>query len=254
LAEVKPRSHVLLTGLDYERIELGLRMYPGYRVCVVKNGNPRKEHEELVKEIDENIYEILKKLGYKEENIIWWPTDFYHFDKALASIYELLLIEKREGREPVINITSGTKPVALAATLAAALVRCGVIYFAAKEYARVKGGEVISRGVIPEPIVIAPLFELGDVLLPHSNEERRIILHLLKSETLNVKVKNVKEILTEGNVRKKPQKSEIAKYAYYVNKLSRERLIEVEKGNISLTELGRLVGMLLEKKIKYNNF
>jgi len=244
LSEVKPRTHVLLTGLDYERIELGLRMYPGYRVYVVKNGFPRKEHVELVREIDEQIVKILTQLGYSDENIKFWPVDFYHFDKALASIYELLLLEKKEGREPIINITSGTKLMALAATIAAALVKCGVIYFAAREYKRV-GGEVVSRGVIPEPIVIGPLFELGDVLLPRSEEERKIILALLKKEA-----KNVKEILIQVDPKKRPLKSEIARYAYYVNKLNREKLVNIEKGRISLTELGRLVGMLLEKENK----
>jgi hypothetical protein len=242
LFEVKPRTHVLLTGLDYERIEHGLRVYPGYRVCIVKNGYPRKEHEELVREIDENILKILKKLGYKEENIIFWPIDFYHFDKALVSIYELLLREKSEGREVILNVTSGTKLVALAATLAAAIAKCGVVYFSAAEYKREKG-EVVSRGVVHEPFIISPLFELAEILLPRSEEETEIILRLLKGSA-----KSVTEILTSEG--KKPDKRKIAKYTYYVNKLSREKLVNVQKDNISLTDLGNLVGMLIEKTIK----
>jgi hypothetical protein len=241
LSEVRPRTHVLLTGLDYERIEHGLRMYPGYRVCIVKNGYPKKKHEELVKEIDNNTLKILTKLGYKKENIKFWPVDFYRFDQPLVSIYELLLREKKEGHETIINITSGTKPVAIAATLAAALAKCGVIYFSAKEYDR-KGGEIVSKGVISEPFVISPLFELSELMLPQTKEKVRIILRLLKG-----KAKNVTEIITEG---KKPEKKEIARYAYYVNVLGAERLIDIGKDGISLTGLGRLVGMLVEKKIQ----
>lgn len=241
MSEVKLRTHVLLTGLDYERIEHGLRMYPGYSLCIIKNGCPRQEHLALVKEIDKNILNMLAKLGYKQESIEFWPVDFYHFDQALVSIYELLLREKRKGREVIINITSGTKPVSIAATLAAALAKCGVVYFSAKKYIR-KDNEIISEGVIPEPIIIAPLFELGEVMLPQSEEKIRIILRLLKG-----KAKNVTELISNG---KKPERKEIAKYAYYVNDLNRDKLVRIERDGISLTELGRLVGMLVEKTMQ----
>ncbi|MEM3448054.1 MAG: DUF6293 family protein [Nitrososphaerota archaeon] len=238
MSEVKPRTHVVLTGLDYERIEHGLRMYPGYRVWVVKNANPKKEHLALVEEIDKDILKILESLGYKQENIGFWPVDFYHFDQALVSIYELLLREKKQGREVIVNITSGTKPVSIAATLAAALAKCGVVYFSARKYIR-KVNEIVSEGVIPEPIVIAPLFELADVLLPRSKEKIRIILRLLSG-----KAKNVTEIIRGEE---KPLKKDIAKYTYYVNELAREKLIDIRKDGISLTELGKLVGMLVKK-------
>lgn len=240
--EVRPRTHVLLTGLDYERIEHGLRMYPGYKVCIVKNGNPKPQHKELVKEIDDNLRKILEKLGYKEENVEQWPVDFYHFDKALVAIYELLLREKKTGREVIINITTGTKPISIAATLAAALAQCGVIYFSAERYIR-KGNEVVSEGVIPEPIIIAPLFELAEVMLPRSEEKVRIILNLL-----NGKARNVTQIISSEG--KRPNKNEIAKYTYYVNVLSREKLVKIERDGISLTELGKLVGMLVKKTIE----
>ena len=195
----------------------------------------------LVKEVDDNILKILTRLGYKEDSIESWPVDFYHFDQALVSIYELFLREKRMGREVIVNITSGTKPVSIAATLAAALAKCGVVYFSAEKYIR-KGHEIFSEGVVLEPIVIAPLFELAEVMLPKSEEKIRIILRLLKGEA-----RNVTAIISEE---KKPEKKEIAKYTYYVNDLSRERIVNLDKKGISLTELGRLVGMLLEKSIK----
>jgi len=246
LLQVKPRTHVLLTGLDYERIEHGLRMFPAYRVCIVENGFPKEEHKVLVEEINDRLMEILKRLGYKDENIVHWPINFYDFGDALASIYELLLQETKEGHEVILNITSGTKPVALAATLAGALAKCGIVYFAAKEYRRGSHGEVVSKGVIQEPVYIGPLFELVEILLPHSEEEMKILLYLLKKDSKEAK--SVTEILSEGG--KKPNKKEIAKYAYYVNKLSKEKLLNIEKNAISLTELGILIAKLIQKRIK----
>jgi len=217
-------------------------MYPGYNVCVVKNRCPKtKDHATLVEEIDRNILNILRKLGYDKSSIRFWPVDFYHFDQALVSIYELLLQERMKDREIIVNITSGTKPVAIAATLAAALAKCGVVYFSAKRYVR-KDNEIISAGAAPEPIVIGPLFELAEVMLPRSNEKVRIILRLLKG-----KAKNVTAIISNA---KKPEKKEVARYTYYVNDLGRDKLIKIEKDGISLTELGRLVGMLVEKTVQ----
>jgi CRISPR/Cas system-associated protein Csm6 len=155
------------------------------------------------------------------------------------------LIEKKNGREPIVNVTCGTKPVALAATLAEAMAKCNVIYFAAKEYRR-EGGEVVSKGVIEEPIVIGPLFELAELLLPKSEEERNVILKLLHKD----KVKSITELLIEDNLKKKPSKSEIIKYSYYVNKLEKSKYVEIEGDEIMLTDLGKLIGLLLEKEIK----
>lgn len=144
------------------------------------------------------------------------------------------------GQDVIVNITCGTKPVSIAATLAAAFAKCGVVYFSAQKYVR-KGNEIVSEGVLPEPIVIAPLFELTEVILPRSEEKVRIILRLLDGTA-----KNVTAIL---GGKEKPEKKEIAKYTYYVNDLGREGLVTLDKKGISLTELGRLVGMLLQKSV-----
>jgi Mn-dependent DtxR family transcriptional regulator len=41
----------------------------------------------------------------------------------------------------------------------------------------------------------------------------------------------------------------VAKYAYYLKKLEKRKLVEVTRGKISLTELGRLIARLLEIEI-----
>jgi hypothetical protein len=237
---VRPLAHVVLSGSDYDRIEFGLRVYPGFRIFFVKNANPRPEHREHASEVENRILQLLSKFGYEGEQITICPIDFFKFDEALVSLYELFLKIKRLGMEAVVNVSGGTKPAAAAAILACALTQSTPVYFAAKEHVTI-GGEVVSKGVIEEPITIGPLFELSDALLPRSEENIEVMLSLLEKK----KAKSVTEIIQKS---KKPTKREIAKYAYYVKELESARLVRNVGGVISLTDLGQLVAKLIRTK------
>jgi hypothetical protein len=238
---IRPLCHVILSGYDFERIGAALRYYPAFRIYVVENKDPLPQHENIKKDVHEKLFKFIKEMGPYEEgrNLFSYGVNFYDIREAIVQLYELFQREQKEGYNVIVNICSGTKPVVIAATWAAALAKCGIIYFSAAGYDRTPAGEIVARGVIPNPIYFEPIFEMAETLLKFSSEEKEIISQLYKCEA-----KTITGLAGGKNASKK----KIAKYAYYLKNLERRKIVEVTRNKISLTELGKLIARLLEIK------
>jgi hypothetical protein len=243
---VKPLCHVILSGYDFERIGAALRYYPAFKVYVIENEDPWPDHRDIKKDVHDKLFDFIKKAGpYREgENLFSYGVNFYDIREAIVQLYELFRREQKDGYNVIVNICSGTKPVVIAATWAATLAKCGIVYFFAKGYERSPTGEIIAKGVIQLPIYFEPLFEMTEALLRFTSEEREIISQLHKRQA-----KTITEIAGGKNASRK----KIAKYAYYLKNLERRKIVEITRNKISLTALGELIAKLLEIDIKFKS-
>jgi predicted methyltransferase len=236
----KPLCHVVLSGYDFERIGAALRYFRASKVYVVENGNPLPQHVVVRDDVHEKLFNFIKKMNYEEgKDLFSYKVNFYDIGEAMVQLYELFRREQKEGYDVIVNICSGTKPVVIAAAWAAALAKCNIIYFSAESYERTSTCEVVAKGVIPSPIYFGPIFDIAEAMLQFTDKEKEILLRLHKRQA-----KTIKEIVGES-----ASKRDVAKYAYYLKKLEKRKLVEVTRGKISLTELGRLIARLLEIEI-----
>ena len=256
MSSVRARCHVVLCGSDYQRIEQAIRYYRGYKICLVSNEHPwpgHKKHDEVVLD---RLMNILDGFGYTKKEVFTWPVNYYEFEEALVSLYELFLKLKRDNFELIVNVTGGTKLLASAAVICSMLTKIDPVYIAAQAYEMKKINNLeilIPKGVKEQPILISPLFELTDVLLPTSTERKDVLFWLYHHR----KARTVSEMIPFGKNRqkgkggKKERQKLVAKYTYHANQLiSRKLVTKDSRGDFELTKLGDLVARLVEKRVE----
>jgi hypothetical protein len=230
----------MLAGLDYERIEYSLERLPCFRIWVVENDARIAEaHRHLIKVVHEELTKRLEK-RFQHGGLNFYQVNFRDPTEALLKIYALILMEQRDGTDVFVNISTGTKPMAIAATVAAALAGCSVVYFGAKEYSRPSGrAEVVATGFEPEPSPISiPIFGLLKDAMTVKPERLQILEDLLKLGQVNNITTLVKA--RQKTARGKMLKGEVARYYYYLKEMEKIGLVVLDDV-IKPSDRGKLI-------------
>ncbi len=292
-------AHIIITSYEEERIKMGLKYYPSYKIYVGYNKEPYPgDHEAVAKETEYNIVNILTEMGEltQEENellikeieerfsstppkplkkhnyskVEFFPVNFYNFRESLLTLYEIMYKEIRLKNRVVINVSGGTRPVALASVVVSMILggekNCTPFYFLARKWQKDekirtrRAGIVTGEGVMGEEILILPIFDLSD-LIPGEDIEQAIILSLREKPLRSIgeiakKIRETfrdvydqlagysKEIETE-----KAKRLIIAKLNHYVRKLAEDKkLINKRHRHIELTDIGKLIADFLNIK------
>jgi len=241
----KPLCQVILSGYERDRIRAALERYRPFKIIVLENGQPLREHEEIKRRVHNELTQLFKNMGYLDEKTVSWEgVDFYNMNKALPQVYEVLLKESRDF-DVMVNITGGTKPLSAATTLAAAFARTSVVYFMAKEY-EIRQGESVAKGVIETPFFLDPLFYLSDALLDFKPDESKIL-----SALLNGPKRKISEIVGTSARAEKVRRT--ARYSYYLRKLELRHMIRNSPEGFRLTGVGLLTAKLVAIRDRYKS-
>jgi hypothetical protein len=254
VSKIRKRCQVVLCGNDYERIKHALTTFKSNVVYLIENENPIPTHAAHDEEVARRLVKILKGMQFSDDEIKRCEVNYYKFDEALVSLYELFLT-LQDDYEIILNVTGGTKLLAVASVIAAMFTNVEPIYIAAKEYS----GDLDApgKGFIDQPIGISPLFELSNILLPTGEEEITILKYLLAHQ--NEGAKTVAEMIPPSEIAEihsrvgaagtglpqKELKKVVSKYSHYASKLQKQNLVEEGKHHLILTGLGNLVARLV---------
>lgn len=260
------RVHIVTTSFDYvsgrpEDDRIGYifdsTQTGADKVYVLSNNELRDdEHRRMEEAALRNVTDTIKeKTGAHEragiENI---EVNFYDFEETLITVYELMYRETQLGNDVYVNVSGGTKPVAIAMVFACAITETErPPYYVPREYQEEEGAAV-TTGILDKPVQISTLhvFNLAN-LLPSDDEKSRIIRWLLSVDAPI----GVTDLLVEkGRVPEDPaetmpdpeesRNSVVQRYHRHANQLVNERILTKAEGAISLTETGFLIGRILE--------
>lgn len=266
------RVHLVPTSLEYDRLEKALQDYAADRVYILRNKDPVDSHKELNKNLTEKVRDIVKENTrcFEKDEIIEESVDFYRFRDALVEIYKIIFREKTNGNEVIINLSGGTRPVAIASFFACSFAGSGEpVYYIAEEYEfdqEATDGIAergISHGVVELPVITPHAEPLNlEHKIPNDVEKIEIITSLLDSNPDSMK--NI--LVNIGKIEKKVQQETkeerqkiIQKYHRHGGKLAREDIVKKQDSEYALTDTGELIGRLLKAQAKvkseneYNN-
>lgn len=251
MSGISKRVHLVPTSFDYDRLQKALEEFAPDFVYILTNAEPIASHEDTDRLLSREIQELVKERTQCGENdIVTEGIEFYRFHEALVDLYEILYTEKVRGNEVIVNISGGTRPVAIASIFACSLTGIGQpIYYVAEEYSHEQTGA--SKGVMESAFSVSPLhtgpLNLEDKI-PSDDEKREILVALLDRGS-----NSMKDILVEiGEIHEDPQQGSdqrqkiIQRYHRHGGKLVEQNLLRKHGGEYELTETGDLVGNMLE--------
>lgn len=124
---MQKRIQVLPTSLEIDRLAKSLDELAPDRVYILKNKEPVGVDEEDNEDATEELRELVKDKTTcnEDDGLIEREIEFYEFGDALMAGFEILYEESQDGNEIIVNVSGGTKPVAIALTYACSLVENG---------------------------------------------------------------------------------------------------------------------------------
>ncbi len=243
-------THIIPVGLSPDRIVGGLKWYPGNKVYFIL-GKKETQVELIARKIVEEIKEKIGELYEIEEEYV----DVHDFNDILRKTSEIMRKEQEEESTIFVNISSGTKVVIIALTIAAFLYDAQLYYVIPEKYtspvAEIGTDEKLPKEIpddeitlyttsagVRDIISIPPL----PIRLP-GHEELKIL------ETLSVNpASSLKEIANNAGFGE--DKKSIAKVSYYVRKLEDDKLIEVERSKRKMKVQIAAKGKILTAALK----
>ncbi len=231
------RLQIILMGWEYDRFIVGLQRYPSEKVIFVISSNANIWKKKMIT--------LSKKIGslvplVDKETLFF---DYYNVEEALFGLIKILE-EHKNYDEIIINISSGTKPVIIAAVLAAQFYPITLFYTIPKEYNYSKD-TFISSGVVDTMKV--PTFSLSKIIIP-SQPQRELLKYLTDQQiSLNQLVEN----FLGRKVNYREAKNHKARFLYLIKQLREKGLVETKLGNnqqlyIKLTQTGRFLLRLIK--------
>jgi len=253
------RVHIVPTTLDQDQVGYLFDEIAADRVYILDNKEPLGFDEEIQDLPRERVEQIVKDRTrcFDNSEVLLRETDFYHFRKALVDVFKIINKEKGEGNDIVVNLSGGTKPVAIALTFACSLANAGQLFYVAKRYQtednEEKDHKVISAGPYGEAFAANPLRPLNITnVIPNNEKKQNLLKGLLKTD----RPAGVTEILVLlGRVSENPppeeeQKEErnriIQRHHRYAHSLVEKDLVEKKNSTYLLTETGELIAQLVE--------
>lgn len=262
---VGKRVQMLPTTRDEDRLAKSLEERAPDRVYILYNQDPLAIHDDLNESVTETIEEVVEKktmCGERDE-VEKVGIDFYRFNEALVDSFRLIYRESERGNDVLVNVSGGTKPVAIALTFACSLVDNGQpLYYVADHYPDNESqGDSSSNGVVDTPFKVGPLQGLDiSYVLPDDDEDRknRLLRALLEVN----KPTGVADLLAyEGVIEPEPPESdpksnerESRLQAHYrpASLLSDDNIINKTDGGYELTDSGEVVARLVQARTEVN--
>lgn len=245
---VNKRVHVIPTSLDEDRLEGIFEVRPDY-VYILFNGDPIEEHEDLAEDTREAAEDIVKDYVIDEEDDMKSVgINFYEFENALAETYRILYREKLLDNEVHVNLSGGTKPVAVALAMSCSLTNTGSPYYYAAEEYDVEDGVTQSRGMIDQTFALSQLTSLDfSNTIPNEVESQNILRWLYESqEEMGVTELLERYNMFDGSQNEKSRSQVRGPYYGYATQLADKGLLSKDSdGNYEITAAGQLVGRLL---------
>lgn len=247
MSGMNKRVHIVPTSLDEDRLEGIFEVRPDY-VYVIFNGVPIEEHEDLAERTRQLAVDIAKDYVHDiDSDIKTVGIDFYRFENALADTYRILYREKLLGNEVYVNLSGGTKPVAVALAMACSLTDTGDPYYYAAEEYTVEDDVTQTSGMIDDSYPLSQLTSLDfSNTIPDDEPSRNIVRWLFESEeemgiTELLEYAGELQGIEDGDERKRIT----GPYYNYAGNLVDSGLLEKPNSDYRLTAAGELVGRLL---------
>jgi len=259
MSPVPKRVHIIPTSLETERVGKIFDDTVPDKVYILHNREPHGLHEELNEEVLEDARSIVreKTMCYDRDSVEEEGIDFYHFNDALIDVYEIIYKESYLGNDIYVNLSGGTKPVAIALAFACSLAATGeLMYYPAAEYEENEGEVPSSTGVLDgfEVAPFAPL-NIRDII-PSEEEQEELILDLVnEGESIGVtdlliKMGKIAPDPPENEEEENQRSKKIQKYHRNARKLTEDGLLDRRNGNYKLTETGRSIAKLIKVRNK----
>jgi len=137
------RTLILAQGLELDRLLAAVNKHGANRILIIRNTKDLTEKlGDIIQKLIADLEEILfsEKDGFKpfpsvtEVDSKSYRTDFFNLPEAISSVYSLVQEELKKGNDVAIDISSGTKIMAVAMFLAAQFSGIPVSYCIASKY------------------------------------------------------------------------------------------------------------------------
>lgn len=259
------RVQMLPTTRDEDRLAKSLEERAPDRVYILYNQDPLAIHDELNESVTETVEEVVDKktmCGQRDE-VEKVGIDFYRFNEALVDAFKLIYKEAEKENEVLVNVSGGTKPVAIALTFACSLVDNGQpLYYVADHYSDDKSqGDSSSNGVVDTPFKVGPLQGLDiSHVLPGDDEvkKNRLLRALLEVDGPT----GVAELLAhEGVIKPDPpesdpkveeRQSKLQAHYRSADTLENDNSITKVGNGYELTDSGEVVARLVKARAEVN--
>lgn len=187
MAMYEHRVYIVATSFDYtgeeppeyDRIAEGLGSFSPEKAYILTNSEPREDMEEYEKQAKKRIKNIIKQeANISESNLETVPVPFYDSRQAFYELYDVIHEEKHvNGNTVQINLSGGTKPLALGTSQAASMldVQPDPVWIA-KRY-KMDDGELTTYDYVDEEDAYhVNLFDISDPI--PDNNKKSTLLHL----------------------------------------------------------------------------
>jgi hypothetical protein len=223
------------------------------KVYILSNTNVVSAEPEYEREALKGVRKTIeKKTEAKEKGgIEVVETDFYDFKRGLVDVFRILQEELYKDNRVYVNLSGGTKPLAIAMSFACALVEEELSpFYIPKEYGEGENG-IESQGVADNPEVSRlDLFNIQNII-PTEKYQQKLLRYLLLSDSEEIGVTDL--LMEQGEISPKSKSDDEEerhriRQTYYerTKKLEELGLIEKNSSKCSLTENGNLIAELLQ--------
>lgn len=254
--------HIVSTDFDYatespefDRIShiFDDHAHSASKVYVLTNTNVQGTDDDLEKAALEGVEETLKEVtsAADKDGIKPVEVDYYDFESSLTTIYELIYREQQKDNNIFVNLSGGTKPLAIAMSFACALSGLEQSpFYIIKEYAE-REGEIRSTGLSSMDILELDVFDLEESI-PSDEKEQNFLHYLFQTENdpigvtdLLVEVDEIAPSPSEGDGNRQ---SIMQSYNRKSDNLEDNNYVEKKDGEYTLTSTGRLMAKIIEIK------
>mgnify|MGYP000158477802 CR=1 FL=1 len=245
------RTHIVPTTLDSEQVGALFDYLAADRVYIIDNEQPVGFDEEIRHLPLLGVAEVIR--NRTQADIEWAKTNFYQLREALTDVFEIIYREKSLGNDVIVNLSGGTKPVAIALVFGCSLANAGQPFYIPKKYSVSEDGKPEPLGPYDELFaanLVDPLNIEG--LIPSEENKRRLLIGLLHSEgqlgvkDILVSVGLVSRNPPEDESEKESRMREIQRHHRYASHLVEDGLFQKQDSTYQLTEMGELVAKLVE--------
>lgn len=260
------RVQMLPTTKDEDRLAKSLEERAPDRVYILYNKDPLGMHDSLNDDVTENVRQLVdeKTMCYQRDEVEEVGIDFYRFDEALVDVFKLVYMESKRENDVLVNVSGGTKPVAIALAYACSLVENGQpLYYVAEKYPEDKTqADASSTGVVDTSFEVSPLQDLDfSEILPSKDDtgKKRLLIQLLDADEWM----GVKDLLAKDGViaEDKPDDKEAAEeresilHSHYshAGDLFDDNIVDKNGSDYKLTDSGKLIARLVQARAEIEN-
>lgn len=266
---MQKRIQVLPTSLEIDRLAKSLDEFAPDRVYILKNKEPVGVDEEDNEDATEELRELVKDKTTCDEDdgLIEREIEFYEFGDALIEGFEILYEESQDGNEIIVNVSGGTKPVAIALTYACSLVENGQPWYYISD--KRDGSDTESKDDGQKKEDVDDKVEMGTIneldiscVLPDLDETPKIRLLKQMLELEREEYAGVKDLVANsGKIDPEPpdddekqDERDTTLQSHYrpARKLAEDGLAEKWGDKYRLTKTGRIIAQLVKVREEIN--